>query len=202
MSRNRAEANYVEPFLEFLEVAIHEILHLRDLYPSNIFVKCKKYKIPVMRSDHPWVNEYIVKTLESISSYIKSPSAESVDSVNIVISDQGVLVEKFCIEFNFQELVRIIKPEDGFLLQLEVSFVSMLLRLSQATGDLGKLSQTATWWIELTATQKGALILTRSLKWSLANAVVTDPRSRNNTVVVPVLGVEDPIHFQLYIEKY
>ncbi len=29
--------------------------------------------------------------------------------------------------------------EDGFLLQLEVAFVSMLLRLSQATTDLGNL---------------------------------------------------------------
>jgi hypothetical protein len=29
--------------------------------------------------------------------------------------------------------------EDGFLLQLEVAFVSMLLRLSQATADLGKI---------------------------------------------------------------
>jgi hypothetical protein len=29
--------------------------------------------------------------------------------------------------------------EDGFLLQLEVAFVSMLLRLSQATADLGNL---------------------------------------------------------------
>jgi len=29
--------------------------------------------------------------------------------------------------------------EDGFLLQLEVAFVSILLRLSQATADLGKI---------------------------------------------------------------
>jgi hypothetical protein len=29
--------------------------------------------------------------------------------------------------------------EDGFLLQLEVAFVSILLRLSQATADLGNL---------------------------------------------------------------
>ena len=29
--------------------------------------------------------------------------------------------------------------DDGFLLQLEVSFVSMLLRLTQATGELGRL---------------------------------------------------------------
>ncbi len=32
-----------------------------------------------------------------------------------------------------------VNVEDGFLLQLEVAFVSMLLRLSQATADLGNL---------------------------------------------------------------
>jgi len=42
----------------------------------------------------------------------------------------------------------------------------------------------------------------RSLEWSLANAVVSDLKSYNRTAVVPVLGVEDPIHIQLYIEKY
>jgi hypothetical protein len=42
----------------------------------------------------------------------------------------------------------------------------------------------------------------RRLEWSLASAVVQDLRSSNPTVVVPVLGVEDPLHFQLYIEKY
>jgi hypothetical protein len=31
-----------------------------------------------------------------------------------------------------------VNVEDGFLLQLEVAFVSMLLRLSQAIADLGK----------------------------------------------------------------
>jgi hypothetical protein len=38
-----------------LQVAIHQMLHLRGLYPPNIFVKRKKYRIPVMMSEHPWV---------------------------------------------------------------------------------------------------------------------------------------------------
>jgi hypothetical protein len=43
-----------------LQVAIHQILYLRGLYPTNIFFKCKKYKIPVMRSDHPWVRIFAI----------------------------------------------------------------------------------------------------------------------------------------------
>lgn len=32
---------------EFLEVAIHLILYVREVYPSGIFQKRKKYNVPV-----------------------------------------------------------------------------------------------------------------------------------------------------------
>lgn len=32
---------------EFLEVAIHLILYVREVYPSGIFQKRKKYSVPV-----------------------------------------------------------------------------------------------------------------------------------------------------------
>ena len=32
---------------EFLEVAIHLILYVREVYPSGIFQKKKKYNVPV-----------------------------------------------------------------------------------------------------------------------------------------------------------
>ncbi|XP_016093912.1 mitotic spindle assembly checkpoint protein MAD2B-like [Sinocyclocheilus grahami] len=38
---------------EFLEVAIHLILYVREIYPSGIFQKRKKYSVPVQ--DFPWI---------------------------------------------------------------------------------------------------------------------------------------------------
>lgn len=32
---------------EFLEVAIHLILYVREVYPSGVFQKRKKYNVPV-----------------------------------------------------------------------------------------------------------------------------------------------------------
>jgi mitotic spindle assembly checkpoint protein MAD2B len=32
---------------EFLEVAIHLILYMREIYPAGIFEKRKKYNVPV-----------------------------------------------------------------------------------------------------------------------------------------------------------
>lgn len=36
---------------EFLEVAIHLILYVREVYPSGIFQKRKKYNVPVQVKD-------------------------------------------------------------------------------------------------------------------------------------------------------
>jgi mitotic spindle assembly checkpoint protein MAD2B len=34
-------------FCEFVEIAIHCILHTRGLYPTGVFEKRKKYNVPV-----------------------------------------------------------------------------------------------------------------------------------------------------------
>lgn len=39
---------------EFLEVAVHLILYVREVYPVGIFQKRKKYNVPVQVSPHLW----------------------------------------------------------------------------------------------------------------------------------------------------
>ncbi len=43
------------------------MLHLRGLYPPTIFVKRKKYRIPVMMSEHPWVKYSCTSTKNYLS---------------------------------------------------------------------------------------------------------------------------------------
>lgn len=38
---------------EFLEVAVHLILYVREVYPIGIFQKRKKYNVPVQVGDFP-----------------------------------------------------------------------------------------------------------------------------------------------------
>lgn len=38
---------------EFLEVAVHLILYVREVYPIGIFQKRKKYNVPVQVRDSP-----------------------------------------------------------------------------------------------------------------------------------------------------
>ena len=61
---------YGEVFVEFIEVLIHQILYIRDVYPRSIFEPRKKFGLPLQMSQHPWVNSYIASTLGSLKSLL------------------------------------------------------------------------------------------------------------------------------------
>ena len=50
-----------------VEVAIHTILYVRQVYPAEIFVRRKKYETPVFQSRHPALNEYISGAVKAIA---------------------------------------------------------------------------------------------------------------------------------------
>lgn len=49
-----------------VEVAIHTILYIRQIYPADLFVRRKKYETPVYQSRHPGLNEYIAGAMKAI----------------------------------------------------------------------------------------------------------------------------------------
>lgn len=49
-----------------VEVAIHTILYVRQVYPADLFVRRKKYETPVYQSRHPGLNEYIAGAIKAI----------------------------------------------------------------------------------------------------------------------------------------
>ena len=49
-----------------VEVAIHTILYVRQVYPADLFVRRKKYETPVYQSRHPGLNEYIAGAVKAI----------------------------------------------------------------------------------------------------------------------------------------
>lgn len=56
---------------EFLEVAVHLILYVREVYPVGIFQKRKKYNVPVQMSCHPELNQYIQDTLHCVKPLLE-----------------------------------------------------------------------------------------------------------------------------------
>eukprot|EP00752_Nemacystus_decipiens_P003786 g3486.t1 len=57
------EEAMVDVFVEFLEAAVHSLLHARRLYPPDIFERRRKYGVPVWMSRHPELNSYIHEVL-------------------------------------------------------------------------------------------------------------------------------------------
>jgi len=56
----------VKGIIDFIEVAIHTILYVRQIYPPNLFVRRRKYDTPVFQSRHPALNEYISGAVKAI----------------------------------------------------------------------------------------------------------------------------------------
>ncbi|TBU34754.1 DNA-binding protein [Dichomitus squalens] len=78
---------------EFIEVAIHTILYVRQVYPAELFVRRRKYDTPVFQSRHPALNEYIAGAVKAISDEL---ALGHVDKVVVVIkSAQEQPLERF-----------------------------------------------------------------------------------------------------------
>lgn len=55
-----------------VEVAIHSILYVRQVYPADLFVRRKKYNTPVFQSRHPALNDYISGAVKAIADELIS----------------------------------------------------------------------------------------------------------------------------------
>jgi hypothetical protein len=53
-----------------VEVAIHTILYVRQVYPADLFVRRKKYDTPVFQSRHPALNEYVSGAIKAIGEEV------------------------------------------------------------------------------------------------------------------------------------
>ena len=57
----------VHDHVHAVEVAIHTILYVRQVYPAELFVRRRKYDTPVFQSRHPALNEYIAGAVRAIT---------------------------------------------------------------------------------------------------------------------------------------
>nr|XP_009860515.1 mitotic spindle assembly checkpoint protein MAD2B-like [Ciona intestinalis] len=108
---------------EFLEVAFHQILRSRQVYPWDIFVARKKYNIPVFMSCYPPLNLYIAGIMTSVKPLIDQGIVKRV--VLLLLSSLTVL-EQFVFELS-GELPQ--ESSDEFFINVEHSFRAVLTNL-------------------------------------------------------------------------
>ncbi|KAF8481437.1 DNA-binding protein [Gautieria morchelliformis] len=128
--------------VDFLEVAIHNILYVRQIYPVDLFSRRKKYDTPVWRSRHPELNEYISGAVKAVGEEL---ILGNVDKVVVVIKDHNeVALERFI--FSIKHMIqpesydrdeRIVGAISGNA--LTQYFRSFLVKLSMVESQLGPL---------------------------------------------------------------
>ncbi|KAG2756406.1 DNA-binding protein [Suillus brevipes Sb2] len=132
----------VKGITEFIEVAIHTILYVRQIYPADLFVRRKKYDTPVFQSRHPALNEYISGTVKAVSDELV---LGNVDKVVVVIEDRNrVALERFI--FPVQNMIEVESYNKDTSVQDAMSsaklgqyFRSFLIKLNMIESQLGVL---------------------------------------------------------------
>jgi len=125
-----------------VEVAIHTILYVRQIYPADLFIRRKKYDTPVFQSRHPALNEYISGAVKAIGEELV---LGNVDKVVVVIKDKKqVALERFM--FSIQNMIQVepfnkdTSVEDAMSSTLLGQyFRSFLVKLSMIESQVGQM---------------------------------------------------------------
>ncbi|KAG5644626.1 hypothetical protein DXG03_008104 [Asterophora parasitica] len=132
----------VKGIAEFIEVAVHTILYVRQIYPADLFIRRKKYDTPVFQSRHPALNEYISGAVKAIGEELIKGT---VDKVIVVIKDkEQVALERFIFSIENMVQVEAFNKDTGIedamsSRTLGQYFRAFLIKLSMAESQLGPL---------------------------------------------------------------
>lgn len=133
----------VKGITEFIEVAIHTILYVRQVYPADLFIRRKKYNTPVYQSRHPDLNEYISGAVKAIGEELV---LGSVDKVVVVIKDKDdIPLERFI--FAVENMLQVEAYDKDSMVEdamtmttLGQYFRSFLVKLSMIESQLGPMT--------------------------------------------------------------
>ncbi|XP_064383134.1 mitotic spindle assembly checkpoint protein MAD2B-like isoform X1 [Halichondria panicea] len=111
---------------EFLEVAFHLILYIREIYPPVLFERRRKYNVPVYMCVHPELCQYLRDVLTGLLPLMKEGKME--EMWLSVQNKEHKVVEKFV--FELRGLDNEALSNDAHLLQLERDLRAILLKIS------------------------------------------------------------------------
>ncbi|MBW0526157.1 hypothetical protein O181_065872 [Austropuccinia psidii MF-1] len=149
---------------EFLEVAFHQILHLRNVYPPDLFEQRKKFNIPLVASRHPLLTSYIGDVIsQSMEEISKGLVSKLVLAIQDSTTSPPIPLEQFVFDFQYlidpittfeNESDRDIRPLIAYTTfadaQLHVRGFLNKLNLSKThLSDLPKNELTWTTFLEL-----------------------------------------------------
>jgi len=163
MTDSPSETAFADLVVEFLDAATHQILYHRGIYPERVFTRCSKFGVPLLRSEHPWVNQFVADHLRSVHEMAASCSAVRHIDIAVLSNSKGNsnssgdgtaqnsdTSEKKqnrgsredtaeCYAFRFDRPPAFDASQPSGLGAIEASFRAMLLKLNSALASLPKL---------------------------------------------------------------
>ncbi|KAL3282380.1 hypothetical protein HHI36_005565 [Cryptolaemus montrouzieri] len=136
---------------EFLEVAVHNILYSRKLYPDAIFVPKRKYGVVVHQSIHPDVNSYVSECLKATNYHLKKSQLKQ---FCVIIQNGEHIFEKFV--FDVMKVFNNIES-DPYLLELEKNLRNFCLKLHSSKAYVDSLPSDSTFTISICTTELSSL---------------------------------------------
>lgn len=83
-----------------VEVTIHTILCIRQVYPVTTFTRRRAHGVPVYQSRHPQVREYVAEVTSLIGKEMEKGNARRV-TVVIKTVETGLPLERFIIDLGY-----------------------------------------------------------------------------------------------------
>lgn len=193
--------------VELLEVATHQILLLRGVYPERAFAKRKKYGLPTSMCEHPAVADFVSGHLLSLRGLLEGKKRAPVERVDVLVVRGEEEVETYVFELG-EEGDMNLRPAQ--LPEVEAKFRSLLLRLNEALPGLGDLGGAGDLSVSFRVHTRlsGAAAAARlgdGDTWAAASETLTSGPNfgRNATLgrIVPVFGMVTPISLNCYVIK-
>ncbi|GAA5971912.1 hypothetical protein JCM11641_001567 [Rhodosporidiobolus odoratus] len=105
----------VKVIRDFLEVAFHTLLYIRQVYPESLFSKAQKYDVEVWQSRNPALTEYLVRVSECIAEEMHKGTIRRVIFVIKEAGPDETPLERFVFDFEWLISERDIpKPGDDW----------------------------------------------------------------------------------------
>ncbi|XP_031570849.1 mitotic spindle assembly checkpoint protein MAD2B-like [Actinia tenebrosa] len=195
-----AQAISAGVFCDFLEVAFHLILYVREVYPAVVFERRKKYNVPVQMCCHPDLNHYIQDVLVTIKPLIEK---NEVSKISLVISNKSFQpVERFTFEIAQPDDISL--SDDNLLLHTESALRAFLLKINVCDALLKNNPSECTFTV-LAYTKESAHVELQSdskheeFPWIPAEQESTSMSDFN---IIPLKSMTSPIlKMQMYVEE-
>lgn len=190
-------------WIEFLQVAVQNILYHRKVYPKKIFTLKKKYNTPIQVITHDGLNQYITNVMNAANFLSRR---DHLEQVHLQISDeQDKLIENYVFNvINFDnDALSIQISDDPFLLRMENHMRACLVKLSVVSSEMATLPENAQF--ELLLKLKNCHFVAnieddqefQKYQWTGQDKKAADKNSR----IIPLECIETKfIEIELYIE--